>query len=205
MDIALEVIGWLGSALLVFSVLQSKFMRFRVLNGIASIVLTAYNAVVGVWPMVAVNAALVVIDAWFIWQLTRAKKTDQAFTYTTADQALRDWFWQANGADLEKFHPGLADRLTRAQTVIIFHRDRAIGLVAWQPTSEASAELVADYVIPAYRDYAPGAYVYSAAGPLRAAGLTAIASQDPKPAVETYLRKLGFTLVGPGRLELVLG
>ncbi|MDR1265981.1 MAG: hypothetical protein LBK42_10595 [Propionibacteriaceae bacterium] len=205
MDIVLEVVGWLGSALLVFSVLQSRFMRFRVLNGIASIVLTGYNAVIGVWPMVAVNACLVLIDAWFIWRLARAKRDDVAFTHSMADPALRDWFVRAHGADLEHFHPGAAELLPDCRAAVIFHQDRAVGLVAWRPADRPEAELVADYVVPEYRDYAPGAYVYSAAGPLRAAGLRAVAVEDPQPVVVAYLRKLGFTESKPGRWGLRLG
>ncbi|MDR1807549.1 MAG: hypothetical protein LBR33_06515 [Propionibacteriaceae bacterium] len=199
----LELIGWLGSALLVFSVLQAKFMRFRILNLIASAVLVAYNAVLGVWPMAAVNAALVVIDAWFIWKLRRDLRQAKAFAYAPADAGVTDWFVRANGADLTQFHPGFADRLAGAQAALIFHQDRAIGLVAWRPTDGGHGELVADYVIPAYRDYAPGAFVYSPAGPLQQAGLRTVYIDHPEPAVAPYLRRFGFQEVALGRLELV--
>ena len=55
----LELVGWVGSAVLVISLLQTRVMRFRVLNTISCVVLIGYNALVGVWPMAAMNVVLV--------------------------------------------------------------------------------------------------------------------------------------------------
>jgi len=177
-------------------------MRFRVLNLIASAVLTAYNAVLGVWPMAAVNAALVVIDLYFIARLQRDKRQDTAFTYAPADANLIEWFEAEHGQDLAKYHPGFAGRQASAQAAVVFHRDRAIGLVAWRPVDGGAAELLADYVIPAYRDYHPGAYVYSPTGPLRQAGLREIHCDNPKAVVAHYLRRQGFDDTAFDRLQL---
>lgn len=70
-DIALQVFGWTGSAILVISLLQPGMMRLRTMNLIASLVLTAYNAALGVWPMVGMNAAVAIIDLYYIVRLTR--------------------------------------------------------------------------------------------------------------------------------------
>jgi hypothetical protein len=200
----LEAIGWLGSALLVFSVLQSKFMRFRVLNLVASAVLVAYNGLLGVWPMAAVNAALVVIDLWFIFKLRREKESARAFSYAPAENGLLDWFVSRYGADVAGFFPAAPERLATAQAAVVFHEDRAIGLVAWRPLDGGEAELVCDYVIPAFRDYVPGAYVYSALGPLAQAGLRAVHIDHPRPSVLPYLHRLGFAETALDRLQLTL-
>jgi hypothetical protein len=196
----LEAVGWLGSALLVYSVLQTRFLRFRILNGIASGVLVAYNAVVGVWPMVGVNVVLVLIDAYFLVRLQRDQRRSKAFEFCPADGALRAWFDDRFGADIARFHPGYGLGLAPAapgpddgqRAVVLFHEERAIGLVVWRPAADGTAELLADYVIPAYRDFAPGGFVYSAAGPLRAAGLSRVWTARPAPAAAAYLAKLGF-------------
>ena len=203
-NLALQVFGWIGSVLLVFSVLQSKFLRFRILNGVASLLLVAYNAALGVWPAVAMNIVLVVIDAYYIWKLTSDKRQAKAFTFTaaTTDGAAADWFLTRHGADVATFHPGLAGRLAAGgvRTSVIYHEDAAVGLVAFSGAGDV--ELLADYVIPAYRDYAPGAFVYSPDGPLAAAGVHGVHVVNPLPAVADYLRRLGFA--GDGTLALSL-
>ena len=40
----LDILGWGGSALLVYSLLQSRVLRFRVLNLAACLILLAFNA-----------------------------------------------------------------------------------------------------------------------------------------------------------------
>ena len=48
----LEIIGWLGSALLVWSLLQVRILRLRAINLAGCFVLIGYNGVLHVWPMV---------------------------------------------------------------------------------------------------------------------------------------------------------
>lgn len=66
-----EIVGWLGSILLVVSLLQSRMMRLRILNLTASVTLVAYNWIVEVWPMVGMNIAVVIINVWYIRKLRR--------------------------------------------------------------------------------------------------------------------------------------
>lgn len=65
----LDVLGWGGSALLVYSLLQARVLRFRTLNLVGCVVLLAFNAILGIWPMVGTTAVLGVINVWFIVQL----------------------------------------------------------------------------------------------------------------------------------------
>ena len=71
--LAVEVLGWVGSALLVYSVLQTRILRLRLFNGVASALLVIFNAAIAVWPMVALNVTLTTINA-----LYRAAATWQA-------------------------------------------------------------------------------------------------------------------------------
>lgn len=70
--VIVEIVGWAGSLLLVVSLLQSKMLRLRILNLTASVILVAYNLVVGVWPMAAMNAAVVFINITQIVRIQRA-------------------------------------------------------------------------------------------------------------------------------------
>ena len=46
----LDLIGWAGSALLVWSLLQTRILRLRVYNLIGCFVLIFFNAAIQVWP-----------------------------------------------------------------------------------------------------------------------------------------------------------
>lgn len=77
MDVWIEVFGWIGSGLLIVSLLQSKMLVLRVINSIASAMLVFYNILVETWPMVAMNAAVILINAWHIWKITRERRAER--------------------------------------------------------------------------------------------------------------------------------
>lgn len=74
----LEAVGWAGSALLVFSLLQRDMKRLRVLNLIACVVLIGYNGWIGVWPMFAMNSALALINTYYLVVMRREAKAAAA-------------------------------------------------------------------------------------------------------------------------------
>ncbi|MDJ0016002.1 hypothetical protein ACQR36_22510 [Rhodococcus erythropolis] len=65
----LDIMGWFGSALLIYSIMQARVLRFRVLNIAACVVLAIFNGALEIWPMVAMNVALCLINLWRIREL----------------------------------------------------------------------------------------------------------------------------------------
>ena len=52
-------------------------LRFRILNLFACVVLTGFNAALGIWPMVAMNITLFVINLWHIRKLVAPGTTSR--------------------------------------------------------------------------------------------------------------------------------
>jgi len=75
-DVWIEVFGWIGSGLLVVSLLQGKMLRLRVINSIASVMLVLYNVLVETWPMVGMNAAVIAINVWHIVRILRERRAE---------------------------------------------------------------------------------------------------------------------------------
>ncbi|WP_439435743.1 hypothetical protein [Pseudarthrobacter sp. YS3] len=59
-----ETIGWIGSALILVSLAQSRPRRLHLLNLGACIVLIAYNALIGAVPGIGLNAGLILVNLW---------------------------------------------------------------------------------------------------------------------------------------------
>lgn len=87
MDVWIEVFGWIGSGLLVVSLLQGKMLRLRVVNTIASVMLVLYNVLVETWPMVGMNAAVIVINVWHIVRILRERGAEAASETAPTDAA----------------------------------------------------------------------------------------------------------------------
>lgn len=84
--VALEAVGWLGSALLIFSILQPDIRRLRWLNLAASVVLTAYNLLIPAWPMVAMNVAVAAINVYYLAAEHRRQRSAAADEPATAGE-----------------------------------------------------------------------------------------------------------------------
>ena len=68
----LNVIGWAGSAVLIWSLLQGRQLRLRAFNLVGCVVLIVYNWELGVWPQVGMNLVLAGINIWFLRGLLAA-------------------------------------------------------------------------------------------------------------------------------------
>ncbi len=198
----LEIIGWAGSALLVLSLLQTRLMRLRVLNSVACVVLIGYNAVLGVWPMVAMNVVLVGINTWAITRLLRERHDDRVYDAVpiATDEPFLHHLLDRHRSDIERFNPDLAgldageltDRAEHA--FLVSTGDQVVGVVLSATGAEPrEQQVVLDYVLPAYRDFTPGEFVFRPDGPFAALGTTTVVASPGMASSAGYLRAVGFT------------
>jgi hypothetical protein len=199
--LAVQLLGWAGSALLVYSVLQTRVLRLRVFNGIASLVLVAFNAIIAVWPMVAVNAVLAIINVVYIVRLLRTRHDAQTFHVVPISprEPYLSHLLQEFDLDIQRFNPGFSSAETVAHAkfgFVILTRGETVGLVVGRDGGAGSAQIDLDYVVPRYRGFTLGEFVYRPHGPLAARGYrTAIAPPLMQNAGD-YLSDVGFRHVG---------
>lgn len=194
----LDVFGWAGSALLVYSVMQARVLRFRVLNLLACVVLTVFNALLGVWPMVGMNVALALINAWFLRGLLADRHDEQAFEVVEvgADDDYLRHMLRVHGADILRFQPDFVwERAAEGcRAYLVLRGDETVGFVLIQDSGDRVARVVLDYVTPRYRDFSPGEFVWRRSGLLRESGFTKVLT--PAGMVAPYYDRLGFRREG---------
>lgn len=84
-------------------------LRFRVLNLLACVVLTGFNAALGIWPMVAMNVVLCAINLWHIQRLASSRHDEAAYDVLEVgpdDEYLRHVL-RLRGSDIVRFQPDL--------------------------------------------------------------------------------------------------
>ncbi|MCU1394954.1 MAG: hypothetical protein JWM34_3382 [Ilumatobacteraceae bacterium] len=69
----IAIIGWIGAALCVASIVQKDQTRFRVLNLSACLVLIGFNAANGAWSGVLLNVVVAVLNARQLVVIRRAR------------------------------------------------------------------------------------------------------------------------------------
>ncbi|GGL28377.1 hypothetical protein H9L10_03085 [Phycicoccus endophyticus] len=200
----LDALGWFGSALLVFSLLQARILRLRVLNTVACVILTVFNALLGVWPMVAMNVALAGINVYFVARMLRERGDERAYSVVAVgpgDGYLRH-FLEVYREDIARFFPGFAPAdVASGTTYLVQHGDETAGVVLVRDAGEGTAEVALDYVTPRFRDFAPGEFVFRRSGLFRERGFVRVLT--PAGMVAPYYARLGFVPDGDRyRLDL---
>jgi len=201
----LDIVGWLGSALLIYSVMQARVLRFRVLNLAACVVLTGFNAALEIWPMVAMNVALMAINAWHIRALVTTRHDTASYAVLEVggqDEYLRHVL-RVHEADILRFQPDLVwDGGIEGNVAFIVQRDdETVGVVLLH-VEGSTATVLLDYVTPRYRDFSPGQFVWRHSTVLADRGLTKVVTSPQM--VGAYYQRLGFTALPDGAYELEL-
>lgn len=189
----LEAIGWIGSAVLVVSLLQTQVLRLRLINLIGCVILIGYNAVLAVWPMVGLNAVLAIINVVYLWRMVRSRHDDSSFQVLQVApndgylQHILDLF----AKDISGHHPDF--RSPPSPHVLAFlvqSGAETVGVVLVEDAGNGEAQVLLDWVTPAYRDLSPGEFVYRTSGLFTDRGFATVAS--PPHMVKPYYSQIGF-------------
>ncbi|MDF2146283.1 hypothetical protein [Knoellia sp. p5-6-4] len=193
-----QALGWAGSALLVFSILQARVLRFRVLNLLACLILVVFNAILQIWPMVAMNVVLSAINVWFIRRLLSDRTDERAYEVleVAADDTYLQHFLRVHATDIARFFPRFGEATPRGDRTayLVQKGNETVGVVVVRDAGDAVAQVDLDYVTPRFRDFSPGEFVYRRSGLFTRRGFRRIVT--PPGMVNPYYERLGFTRAG---------
>ncbi|WP_433392876.1 hypothetical protein [Micromonospora sp. KLBMP9576] len=191
----LELIGWTGSALLVWSLLQTRILRLRALNLIGCLILIGYNGAVQVWPMVGLNIVLAVINVWYLRAMLATRHDDA--TYQVVEVGVGDQFLahtlSVHAADIARFNPGFRwppDSSAARTAFLVVRADEVVGVVLSHAEADGVAQIDLDYVTRRFRDFTPGEFVYRRSSLFTDRGFRRVVT--PPGMLAPYYHRLGF-------------
>jgi len=189
----LSVIGWGGSALVVVSLLQTRILRLRLLNLIGCVILVGFNLAIPVWPMVGMNAVLAVINVVHLWRLLRHRHDDHEYAVleVNSTDAYLAHVLTAHEKDIAKFNPGFAPAAS-PYAFLVQRGERTVGVVLAHDAGSGRAQIDLDYVLPKYRDFTPGEFVYRRSDVFTNHGFHQVLASPRMRDSTPYLNKLGF-------------
>ncbi|MFV0632922.1 hypothetical protein [Demequina sp.] len=213
MQTALEAIGWIGSILVVWSLMQARVLRFRWMNLIGAALATGYNAAIEVWQFAFMNFAITIIDIYWLWRLYREAHDEAVYQVLAvdADNAFLRHLLTVHAKDIAEHEPtfdidsdaGTAAGGTR-HTFLVVRGDEAVGVVAVKDLGDGLGRVELDWVTERFRDFTPGEFVYRESSALATAGFSRL-EVLPHPGTDTaYLERVGFAL-DDGRLVRTVG
>ena len=189
MNIYFEIVGYIGTALVILSMMMTSTTKLRAVNISGSVVSTIYALLVGTYPVALLNVSLIAINVFQLFREARHKKNFGHLIIDANDKSLQ-YFLDFYRGDVEKLFPKYrltAYRNTEVHMVYIGAEPVGV-LVGTRAADVFSIEL--DYVIPKYRDLAVGKFLFSQ---LKEEGIEMLTAPDGTRAYIDYMKKLGFT------------
>lgn len=191
-QVIFEIIGYVGSAFVLASFLMASVVRLRVINSIGCVVSVVYGLLIRAYPTVIMNAALLLINIFFLIRMSKQKSADyHADRAKAGDQFLR-YFLTAHGEDIRKFFPAFAGAEGCNYIRFAYCGDKAAGLVMGE-LSDGTLDLKLDYTTAEYRDLSVGSWLYES---LAAEGIRKVTLSVPTQEHEKYMQKMGFVKEG---------
>lgn len=188
MNIYLEIFGYIGTALVLISMLMTSVVKLRVFNIMGSVVSAIYAYFTHTWPVMVLNLALVCINTVQMIRLRRTQRTFDMRQIPATDESLQ-YFLQFYQADILRFFPKFSLQLPPDSVVhMVYCAAEPVGVLIGSNTAE-DLHVHLDYASPKYRDCSVARYLFPK---LKALGVRTLTADADTQLHARYLQKMGF-------------
>lgn len=156
----LELLGYLASVVVLISLLMSSIIKLRWINLVGSSLFSLYGFLIGALPVGFMNLGIAIINIIYLIKIYRSKDDFQLLPVEASSQYFSYFL---------NFHKDGIAKLTDASKLEINNFDVSFfvlrnmvpaGVFMGSRYDENSIKVELDYVIPEYRDFKIGRYVY---------------------------------------------
>lgn len=188
-----ELVGYAASVLVAISLVMSSILRLRVINLVGSALFTVYGLLIRAYPIAVVNFVIVLINLYYLYEMLRKREYFNLLEVQPDADYLRA-FVNFYEKDIRRFLPGFRYQPDADQLAFFVLRNMVpAGLFIGRREPPDRLVTVLDFVIPGYRDFKIGQYVFGPqAGFFGQRGIHTICSAPGNPAHESYLKRMGF-------------
>ena len=183
----LELVGYLGSALVIVSMLMTSVVRLRIINMIGSAIFTVYALLIHSYPTAMMNLFLVGINVYHLIRMRNQNRTYELIETASCDEFLT-YFLSFYREDLLKFFPDFREEDTADCTAFIICCEQMPAGILLGKVHDSTMEMYIYYSTPTYRDFAIGTFLYRT---LPEHGIHRLYIPDPGHH-RAVLRKMGF-------------
>lgn len=198
----LQWIGYLASIVIATSMTMSSILKFRLINLVGAITFSTYGFLIGAWPVGFLNAFIALVDIYYLYTIYSKKEVFEILEIR-ADNRYLLRFLQFHEKDIQHFFPGFEYKPELNTISFFVLRNMAVaGVFLAQRKEDHCLSVGLDFVIPEYRDFKNGKYIY-----LRLRnrfineGYTKVIAEGKSEKYSKYLQKLGFEKTVEGNYE----
>lgn len=188
-----EAFGYLGSALVVVSMLMSSVVRLRIINMIGSIIFAIYALIIKSYPTAVMNFFLVGINIYHLVRLKGSRNHYDIIELADVEGFLT-YFLNYYKEDIKKYFPKWDGKASADAAYLVCCDSAPAGLLMGTAAKGSGKDLktldiILDYSTPTYRDCSVGAFLYES---LPKYGVKKLIYHGDTPEHVAYAEKMGF-------------
>lgn len=197
MDFVIELIGYLGSILVLISMLMSSVIKLRLINTIGSVIFTFYAFAIQTYPTAILNVILIMVNIYNLVKLLKSTKQYDMVEIKPED-SFAGYFLEHYKNDIAVYFPEFKNdpELYDVANIVCCNADPA-GILLGKKNGE-EIEISLDYTTPMYRDCSVGKFLYEK---LKEQGIKKLVYKSADKKHEEYLEKMGFSKVEEGYIK----
>lgn len=198
----LEWIGYSASLIIALSMTMNSIVKFRLINLAGAGMFSTYGFIIGAYPVGILNAFIFCVDIYYLVGIYAKKETFETLE-VRADNRYLIRFLEFHNKEIQKFFPGFIYKPEMNTISFFVLRNMAVaGLFLGHRSDNQSLRVGLDFVIPEYRDFKNGKFVYvHLKKKFHEQGIRKIVASPLSPKHAGYLTKLGFIKNGEGLFE----
>ena len=192
----IEMIGYLGSALVLVSMLMRSVVRLRIINLIGSVIFAAYALIIRSYPTALMNICLVLINLYHLYRLNRPVLEFSVYE-DRPDSAWVRWLLKRHAEDIAVYFPDFREEDLRPEDTRVFvvmQENEAAGVLIGRKQEDGLA-VALDYATPVYRDCSVGKALYAR---LPEFGVRSLVWPRVLESSRVFLQKTGYELLPDG-------
>lgn len=201
----LEWIGYIASVTIALSMAMNSIVKFRLINLAGAAMFSTYGFLIGSLPVGLLNGFIVAVDVYFLFGIFSKKEVFEILEVRSDNKYLLR-FLSFHEREIQKYFPGFSYKPELNTVSFFILRNMAVaGIFLAHRQPESVLKVGLDYVVPDYRDFKNGRFVYfSLRDKFIEAGFKKVVAGKSSQSHEKYLKKLGFIENADGNLEISL-
>lgn len=202
----LQWIGYAASGIIALSMTMNSILKFRWINLCGAVTFATYGYLFGAYPVGILNTFIASVDIFYLTRIYTKKDLFDTLEIRKDNKYLLK-FLDFHQKEINRFFPGFTYKPDLNTVSFFVLRDTNVaGIFLAHAEPGGVLKVGLDYVVPQYRDYKNGKFLYQG---LREkfiqAGFKKAIAAGLSPRHEKYLQRVGFVRNGDGLWELEFG
>lgn len=190
-----ELIGYVASILIAFSLMMKNIIKLRLLNLIGAISFVIYGLIINAFPVLIVNLFVAMVNIYYLYELYKRKDLFHLQEMRQGSQFAR-MFIEHYRQDLDLFFPNINEEKflnnPNIKCIMIFRNLISVGLFIYE-INDTKVFIHVDYVTKEYRDLKNAQFLFERMDELfQDFPVKTLVTRSYYASHTNYLKKMGF-------------